>query len=361
MKKMMIVAIVVVVAVVAIAAASVLLLTKPSEGQRKIYFQLSWMPVEGHISYFYSAAEVWPEMGLDVTIVRGAGSGDTIMKVGQGVVEFGEAAFEQGVNLRAAQGYLVKSVFGQISEPNMGWMFLIDRDAGRGVIDANDPTTMEGKIYGGSEWDGVWAPSAAVAELLGVDWSTVEFVSMDQSARLPAMIEGTIDMTGVSIGNVAIYEDQIKEALPDAEIGTILFKDVPGWAMFGDVMWASDRTILDDPELVEKFVQGMQRGFTYSVEHLEEAAHVMAEQVPEYQGNEQVLVDGFIDLFGQTLSKEESIAHGVGWLNPAKVPDAVVNSYFLLNVDPSRYLDDPQEIATNEFIDPSIYPTSWPW
>jgi len=358
MKKMIVVSIIIVAAILVSAVAFVMI--KPAQTVKHVFFQLSWIPVGDHMAYYAAKEKYWPALGLDVTIVKGSGSGDTILKVGQGVADFGEAAFESGLELRAVQLYPVRMIFDVSTETHHGFIYIKNRDAGRGVIDPNNIKSLEGKITGEPAWSAIVAELPAFAALAGFDASKLEIIDMDPGAKIPALINGSTDLTGLSLSNTAAYETAIKEALPDAEVGLIWFKDY-GFRMVGDGVWTTDKLIAQDSETVKKFVEGLQQGWAFAAANPDEAARIMSAELPEYKGTEGDLVQGFYDLFSATTNMEVQKTRGVGWMPPDLIEASVKNAYIIMNIPEDSQLSNWEDIYTNNFINPSILATTAPW
>jgi NitT/TauT family transport system substrate-binding protein len=86
-------------------------LGQPAAAQDKVLFQLDWIPTGEHAAYFAGAAKgFFKEQGIDITLTRGYGSGDTINKVAAGAAPFGVADLGGVLAARARQDVPVKSI-----------------------------------------------------------------------------------------------------------------------------------------------------------------------------------------------------------------------------------------------------------
>jgi hypothetical protein len=98
---------------------------------------------------------------------------------------------------------------------------------------------------------------------LGIDRSLVNEVTIGYDAT--ELLEGTTD---VSTGYIINEPNQAIEA--GKEINTILMADY-GVNMYADVIVATEDTIENRPELVEKFLRATLKGWQYALENADEA------------------------------------------------------------------------------------------
>jgi NitT/TauT family transport system substrate-binding protein len=336
-------------------------MTQKSTSTTNIILQLDWIPSGAHL-YIYAAEDLyWQNLGLSVTVVRGTGSGDAMVKTGDGVADFGVGTFDAGVNVRATQSLLVKAIFNVVSASDMGY-FWIERDNGRGMIDKNNLTTLEGKVFAEPVYGAGHAQSPAFAKVANFNWSKVDYVSMDPGATVSALIAGTVDFVSPGLGEQYVYQQQVRSALGDAvanQCQWIFFKDY-GFKMLGDTVWTSDRMILDHPDVVGKFVQGLQQGFKYSMENITGAISSFDKFLPEFVGFENQTKAEFLGRFDGVINMTEQQTYGCGYMNPTVVAGAVTNTYSMYGITSDRYLSSPTEAYTNQFLQASIYPTSTP-
>jgi NitT/TauT family transport system substrate-binding protein len=330
---------------------------------KNVIMQLDWIPGGPHL-YLYAAKDLyWPQLGLNVEIVRGQGSGDTALKIGQGTVQFGAATFDAGVNVRATQTLLVKCIANFVSGSDMGY-FWIKRDNGRGIIDKNNLTTLEGKVFAEPVYGAGHVQSAAFAQKAGFNWSKVQYVSMDPGATVSALIAGSVDFVSPGLGEQFSYQNSVRQALGDAvanECDWLWFKDY-GFKMLGDSLWTSDQMINTDPDTVAKFVQGAQQGWKYTCENLNASVANFIKDLPEWAGQESVLANEFIGRFQYVANMTMFRANGAGYLDPDTVHNAVLNTYAMYGItDPSSQLPSWQDAYSDQFIHSDIFPTTTPW
>ncbi|HUC46373.1 MAG TPA: ABC transporter substrate-binding protein, partial [Hyphomicrobiaceae bacterium] len=94
-----------------IAAAVWLLSVSAALAQDKVRFQTDWIPSGEHAMYYGGWQKgIFASEGIDVTITRGYGSGDTVTKLAAGAFDFGVADMAAVMTARARQAVPVKTI-----------------------------------------------------------------------------------------------------------------------------------------------------------------------------------------------------------------------------------------------------------
>jgi NitT/TauT family transport system substrate-binding protein len=84
---------------------------QPARAQDRVLLQLDWIPTGEHAAYFAGAARgAWREQGIDLSLTRGYGSGDTVNKVAAGTAAFGVADISAVMAARARQNTPVRAI-----------------------------------------------------------------------------------------------------------------------------------------------------------------------------------------------------------------------------------------------------------
>ena len=66
--------------------------TMTARAQDRALLMLDWLPTGEHAAYYSGAARgAWREQGIELSLTRGYGSGDTVSKVAAGAAPFGVA------------------------------------------------------------------------------------------------------------------------------------------------------------------------------------------------------------------------------------------------------------------------------
>ncbi|NQW10510.1 MAG: ABC transporter substrate-binding protein, partial [Alphaproteobacteria bacterium] len=82
-----------------------------AQAQDKVRFQTDWLPSGEHAMYYGGWTKgFWSEQGIDVTVTRGYGSGDTVTKIATGAADFGVADFGAVLTAKAKTGVPVRTI-----------------------------------------------------------------------------------------------------------------------------------------------------------------------------------------------------------------------------------------------------------
>ena len=87
-----------------LAATAIVSLATPSDAADKVRFQTDWLPSGEHAMYYGAWQKgIFAEEGIDITITRGYGSGDTLTKLAGGAFDFGVADVASVLTARSRQ------------------------------------------------------------------------------------------------------------------------------------------------------------------------------------------------------------------------------------------------------------------
>src|SRR5580700_5490648 len=97
-------------ALAAVIAAALLAGAAQADAGDKVRFQTDWLPSGEHAMYYGGWQKgIFAEEGIDITITRGYGSGDTVTKLAGGAFDFGVADVAAVMTARARQNVPVKT------------------------------------------------------------------------------------------------------------------------------------------------------------------------------------------------------------------------------------------------------------
>ncbi|CAN5559914.1 ABC transporter substrate-binding protein [soil metagenome] len=216
---------------------------------------LDWFPWAQH-SALYLAQErgYFEEENLQVDFHVPANPEDGLRLVGSGEEDFA-ISYQADVLLARGQGIPVKSVAALVQHPLNSIMSL--ESAG-----INRPADLAGKQIG---YAGLPSDEALIQAVLAADGLTlddVELVNVGFSLA-PALVSGQVDAV---IGAYWVYETfQIENETGDTvSVLPLIEWGVPDY--YELVLVASDELVEDEPEIVERFVRAVQRGYQAAAE-----------------------------------------------------------------------------------------------
>jgi NitT/TauT family transport system substrate-binding protein len=292
--------------------------------------------ISGYHAPFFVAQDkgYFAEQGLDVSISRGYGSGDTVKKVAAGVADVGFnhpapliLANADGGNLRSVMGYLNQEMCATYSA----------------VEHANvrTPKDIEGKIWGGPPGDVCTIMLTALAEKAGFDLSKVKMQQMDAPQRLPMLATGQIGVTGSFFDKDILF----RKALEQAGKKMATFRYSQYMSMYSNGITVTQTTIDKRPEMVGKVVIALLKGFKATMANPNEAAAIITKLHPEL---DKEYIRASVDTLLEGMWDETTKSKGIGLLDAKKMQDTrdTVVKYWKLKTEPP--LD---QIYTNRFIE----------
>ena len=269
------------VAVAAVATASV------AQAQDKVRFQTDWIP-SGEHAMFYGGwqAGLFAKEGIDITITRGYGSGDTVTKLAGGAFEFGIADVSAVMTARARQNIPVKTIaVNYTASPHS--LFVL-KSSGITAFKG-----LEGKKIGITPGNSHKFYFPKVAERAGTDPSKIVWVNMDGAAMAAQLIAKNIDAAPFySIHHY--YQNKAAKAAGE-EIVVLPFVQT-GFAIYAASVVATDKTIQEKPDLTRRFLRAIRTSYEWARDNPEAACKAHIQRVPE------VALDDCVGSVGAVMS-----------------------------------------------------------
>jgi NitT/TauT family transport system substrate-binding protein len=282
-----------------------------SKPLRPFTFILDFLPYGEYTPYFTALDKGWyREEGLDVKILRGAGSGDTIKRIAVGQGEAGSADFSGLVAARANEDIKVRAIAAYFRRPPHS-IFVRE---GTGINGARD---LEGKTLSITPGNSHQTLFPLLAKLAGFKAESVKWVTMDGAAMGPALITGRVDGAPFFANHEARLQKQAKAQ--GITLKRISYAD-SGFDMYSLVIFAREDTIAKEPEPLRGFLRASVKGIKYAFakEHLEEGARILLKYHPEVDFDAALGAAAVASRYALT----EEITSGkvaVGQFEPARV------------------------------------------
>jgi NitT/TauT family transport system substrate-binding protein len=257
----------------ALGAASLsMVIALPAAAGDAVGFALDWVVNGTHAGYFVAQEKgYYGEAGLDVTLSRGFGSGDTVKRVATGTASFGLADTGAIIAAQANEDVPVRIVAMIYDRATLGIIYLAES----GI---KSPKDLEGRKIGRS------ASGASVNMFPGflkandIERSNIREVVVDGANFLPMLMSGQVDAVleqSINIGKFRrIAAEQGKTAL------TMRYSDF-GLEGYGNAILTQPATTQNKPDLVRRFVKASLRGVAYAFDHPDEAIAIMRRTNPE--------------------------------------------------------------------------------
>jgi NitT/TauT family transport system substrate-binding protein len=244
----------------------------PAGAADKVRFQTDWLPSGEHAMYYGGWQKgIFAEEGIDVTITRGYGSGDTLTKLAGGAFDFGVADVASVLTARARQNVPVKSIAALYTQSPHS-LFVLKSS---GIANFKG---LEGKKISITPGNSHKFYFPKVAEKSGTDPSKIVWVNMDGAAMAAQLIAKNIDAAPF----YSIHHYYINKAAKAAgeEIIPLPFVEV-GFKIYAASIIATDDTITKKPDLTKRFLRAIKRSFEWARDNPEEACKLHVQKVPE--------------------------------------------------------------------------------
>lgn len=301
----------------AVMGALAALAVSPSYGSAADVNMITDFGYNGRHSYFYVALDkgYYKDEGLNVTILRGQGSGDAIKKVAAGAATFGFADSGSLVLARGNDVLPVKLVSIVYVQPPQA-LFVLESS------DIKTPKDLEGKTLAETAAGAIRLLFPAYAKAAGIDESKVKWVAAESSA-LPSILASK---RADAIGQFTVGAPLLAAATAPEGVRALAYKDV-GLSYYGNGIIATEKTIAEDPKLVRAFVRATIKGMKEAFAKPEEAATIMNKHQKQLSVK---VIEGETRLVEQLATIK---GYPMGKIDPARIDETVkvMQTYFKLN------------------------------
>lgn len=268
--------------------------SEPEEELVDVSFRLNYTADGLHAPFYYALEKgYYEEVGLNVTIGEGNGSGTTAKLVGTGDADIGftdsasvASAITEGIPVKIVCPIYAVNAFGAIALEDSGIKTMKD---------------LEGRRVGIATGDGPSNLFAAAAAANDVDVNKVEFVSMDANSKETSLMKGDVDaiLAGCDSDAVALECNGY-------EVNSMRYSDC-GAATVGLSLVANPDFIAEHSEVIEKFISATLKGWDECRTNSDEAVKIFMKNFPTadenvVKGSLAVALDSLFDNDAETLA-----------------------------------------------------------
>src|SRR5215471_12498071 len=274
----------------------------------KVTFALDWIVYGKHVMYYPALEQgIYQKYGLNVTMTRGFGSGDTIQKIDQKAIQVGFADMGSLVLLRAKGAKA--TVVGMVHHLMPHAVVFIKGGSIR------TPKDLEGKTFSTPAGNAVWVMIPTFAKAAGFDYTKIRHIPADAPAARAALLAGRVDAIGIfwpEYPPIAIEAKALGK-----EIGAFKYTDF-GLDLYANGLIVNDDVLRERPEFVQRFVKATYEGIYWALKNPEKAFEMYMKRNPD-QDKDKAWGEWTtgIDMFGD-LYKLES---------PVKPDDVYTNKF----------------------------------
>lgn len=294
----------------------------------KITMVLDWTPNTNHTGlYVAEAQDYFKDQGLDVEIIQPGDAGADQL-VASGKADFG-ISYQEDVTLARTQGVPLVSIAAIIQHNTSG--FAAPKDKG-----ITSPKDFEGKTYGG--W-GSPIEKAVIETIMKADGGDVAKMDIINAgdADFFTMTEKDVDFAWIYYGWTGVEAE-----LRGKDIDMVYLTDYSDKLdYYTPVLATNEKMIADKPEIVEKMVAAVAKGYEYAIENPEDAANILLVAAPDLSqdlviNSQKWLADKYQDDAEQWgVQKLDVWKNYADWMTE----NGVLEGEF-----------DPEQAFTNEFL-----------
>lgn len=257
-----------------LAAALMLVGAGPAAAQDKVAFLMDWIPTGEHAAYYAGWQRgTFAKHGIDVTITRGYGSGDTVTKVAAGSAQFGVADISAVMTARARADVPVKSIM-SIYTYSPHSLFVL---ASSGITTFKG---LEGRRIAITPGNSHKLYFPEIASRAGTDPDKITWVNVDASAMASLLISKRVDAAPF----YAIHEYYINKAAEKAGEHIVALPFVKaGFTIYAATIMTTDAMLQRNPDLVKRFSAAIEESFAWARDNQAEACRLHIQRNPEVE------------------------------------------------------------------------------
>jgi NitT/TauT family transport system substrate-binding protein len=236
---------------------------------------LDFVPTGEYAPHYTALEKGWyRDEGLDVKVLRGQGSADTIKRIAAGQGDVGIADISTLIAARANTDVKVKAIALWYRRPPHGIFVRADSPI-------KTPKELEGKklaISPGNSHQVLWP---VFEKLSGLKPGSVTWVTMDAASMPPALIKGATD----AVPFFVVHEARIRKVAQqqNADIRVLTAWSDLGLDLYSTSLFAREDSIAKDPEALRAFLRATLKGAQYAFrdQHFDEAVGYVVKHHPE--------------------------------------------------------------------------------
>lgn len=296
--------------------------------EKELTVVLDWTPNTNHTGlYVASKKGYFAKKGLKVRIIQPGETGAEQL-VASGRAQFGVSGQEALTNARAS-GVKIKAVAAIIQHNTSGFASPKNRDI-------RSPQDYEGKTYGGYGGPIEKSMIGALMKNDGGDVGQVDIKNIGSADYFTAVKKG-IDFTWIYYGWTGVEAELRGEPL-NIQYVKDYAKELD---YYTPVLVSSESYLKQDPETAKAFLSAVSEGYTYAIDHPEDAAKILSKAEPTLDAR-------LVEKSQEYLAKEYK-ADAPRW---GEMKTSVYKSFgdWLVKEKLLKTPVDPESMYTNDFL-----------
>jgi NitT/TauT family transport system substrate-binding protein len=251
-------------------AAPMLLRSGRSLAATKTTIALPWIPHGGY-AFLFAAKKLgyWSDRGLDVTVDRGFGSGETCKRVALGQYDYGLADFATMVKM--ADDGLPLTCIGMVAHVSqLGILSLKEANIAK-------PKDLEGKTMGTTAGSADYALWPAFVAATGIDGDKVKINIVGPELRLRLLTDKQIDAIG------SVYGSDAPIFLSRGIRYNLMLHASYGLEMYSNAIVTRKDRVEKNPAECQAMIDGVMEGLKFSFLEPEKTTDIQLDMVKEYE------------------------------------------------------------------------------
>ena len=301
---------------------------------------LDFVATGEYVPHYTALEKGWyREEGLDVKIIRGQGSADTVKRIAAGQGEVGIADISTVIAARANSDAKVKAIALWYRRPPHGIFVRADSPI-------KAPKDLEGKklaISPGNSHQILWP---IFEKLSGLKPNSVTWVTMDAASMPPSLINGTTEAVPFFVVHEARIRKIAKQQNQDIRV-LVAWADL-GLDLSSTSLMAREETIAKDPDGLKAFLRATLKGADYAFRqrHFDEGVGYVVKHHPEVDPDGAL---GAAQVASRFVYTEEVVSGklAVGQFEPARLEKTRDTYTEYLGLKRKVALD---EVYTNDLV-----------
>lgn len=233
-----------------------------------VTFQLNWVAGGFHAGFAVALNDgIYEEAGLDVTLVEGNGSGTTAQLVAsnQAQLAYADAVSVAKLIGEGASMRVISTIY-QSSPAEMQSL----KSAG-----INSVADLKGKSVGVPSGAAQTVMLPLLLEANGLTEDDLELVNMPPASLVPSLLQKNVDAI---LGSSDSYRVQLQDQGAEIDYYPYSLNGVP---TVSTSVFASDRFLVDHPEVVEAFLAASLKGWEVALDDPEHALQALKAVFPD--------------------------------------------------------------------------------
>jgi len=238
----------------AVASALNLALVAGAGAATEVAFQLNWTAGGANAGFASAVAQgYYKEVGLDVKLIEGNGSGNTVQLVAsnRSQIAYADAVAIMQLIAKGAPMKVVSTVY----QSNPNEVMSLKKTGIKSLKD------LVGKKVGVPSGSSQTTMLPLFLKANGLKESDVTLINMPTTSMVPSLLQGQVDAI---LGSMDAY--QIQAEAQGAELDTYRFADY-GVPTVSTSIFASNQFIKDNPDVIRKFVAASLKGWSFAIDN----------------------------------------------------------------------------------------------